>query len=63
MVAICSKCGYSTTNSMDRSEFIKDLRESGWSIGKRVLCSSCIKGEILTSKTAEKVLKYSIGIN
>jgi hypothetical protein len=43
MVAICSVCGNTETNSIEREEFIRNLRSNGWSIGKRVLCSNCRK--------------------
>ena len=45
MVAICSRCGDSETNSISRYEFIKNLRETGWSISKTVLCPECKKWE------------------
>ena len=41
MVAICSHCGESETDSSSREDFIKWLRSIGWSIGKQVLCTKC----------------------
>lgn len=42
LVAECDNCNnYEITGMHKRAEFIKILRQNGWSIGKKTLCNRC----------------------
>jgi hypothetical protein len=42
LVAECDKCNnYEISGIHRRAEFIKILRQNGWSIGKNTLCNRC----------------------